>query len=151
MSSQSTRNVPVYPCIRSHIRQICCTTGVSVLRIAVISVVSMSACWALIRSVEFQFSPSIKGGMEVFATICSITCRTGTWLSRIGASPPMTLMSTSPTATKSRTLPLLVSCMARLHSCASTWPRSAALPPPSRQVTAKRTLPHRSQLTPTVW
>ena len=78
ISSQSTRNAAVSPCIRSHIRQICSTTGVSVRRIAVISVVSMSACWALIRSVEFQFSPSIKGGMEVFATICSNTCRTGT-------------------------------------------------------------------------
>ena len=118
---------------------------------AVISVVSISACCALIRSVEFQLRPSIKGGIEVFATICSITCRTGTWLSRIGASPPITLISTSPTATKSRTLPLLVSCMARLHSCARICPRSAALPPPSRQVTANRTLPHRSQLTPTVW
>ena len=66
------------PCIRSHIRQIRSTTGVSILRMAVISVVSISACWALMRSVEFQFSPSIKGGMEVFATICSSTCRTGT-------------------------------------------------------------------------
>ena len=116
-----------------------------------ISVVSRSACWALIRSVELQLSPSMKGGMPVLATTCSRICRTGTSLSRMGASAPMTRISTSPTATKSRTLPLLVSCMARDHSPASCRLRSAAWPfPPSRQVTAKRTLPHRSQLTPMV-
>ena len=54
MSSQSTVTVSVLPCIRSHIRQIFSTTGVSVRRRAVISVVSISACWALIRSVLDQ-------------------------------------------------------------------------------------------------
>ena len=44
MSSQSTRKALAYPCIRSHIRQIFSTTGVSVRRRAVISVVSISAC-----------------------------------------------------------------------------------------------------------
>ena len=152
MSSHSTAKPQVYPCIRSHIRQIRSTTGVSVRRMAVISVVSRSACWELIRSVEFQLNPSIKGGMPVLATICSRICRTGTSLSRMGASAPMALISTSPTATKSRTLPLRLSCMARDHSSASSRPRSAAeAPSPFLHVTAKRTLPHRSQLTPMVW
>ena len=56
---------------------------------AVSSEVRMSACWALIRSVEDQLSPSIKGGMPVRDTSCSRICRTGTslsrtWLSEIG-------------------------------------------------------------------
>ncbi|SCJ30886.1 Uncharacterised protein [uncultured Blautia sp.] len=152
MSSHRTSKPQVYPCIRSHSRQIRSTTGVMVRRMAVISVVSMSACWELIRSVELQLSPSIKGGIPVLATTCSKICRTGTSLSRTGASAPMTWISTSPTATKSRTLPLLVSCMARDHSPASIRLRSSAWPfPSSRQVTAKRRLPHRSQLIPMVW
>ena len=94
----------------------------------------------------------MKGGIPVLATICSSSCRTGISLSRIGASAPMTRMPTSPTATKSRTLPLRVSRMARLHSSASTRLLSDALTPsPPEQVTANRTLPHRSQLTPMVW
>ena len=109
----------------------------------------MSACWELIRSVEFQLSPSKKGGMPVLATTCSRICRTGTWLSSTGASAPMTRMLTSPAATKSRTLPPRVSRMARDHSPASSFPRSAAPCPPG-QVTAKRRFPHRSQFTPTV-
>ena len=104
---------------------------------AVISVVRMSACWALIRSVEDQLSPSIKGGMPVFATSCSKICRTGTSLSRMGLSAPMTRMSTSPTATKSRTAPLWASRMASAHSLARVSARKPACPsPPSRQVTA---------------
>ena len=152
MSSQTTSKPQVYPCIRSHSRQIRSTTGVSVRRRAVISVVSRSACWELMRSVELQLSPSIKGGMPVLATICSKICRTGVSLSRMGASPPMALISTSPTATKTRTLLFRPSRMARDHSSASSRPRSAADPlSPFLHVTAKRTLPHRSQLTPMVW
>ena len=137
MSSQTTSTGPSSPRIRSHIRQMRSSTGVSVRRMAVISVVSMSACWALIRSVEDQFSPSMKGGMPVLATSCSRICRTGTSLSRMGLSAPMTRMSTSPTATKSRTAPPLASCMASDHSRARVSARSLACPsPPSRQVTA---------------
>ena len=65
---------------------------------------------------EDQDSPSIKGGMPVLATSCSKICRTGTWLSRTGLSAPMTLMSTSPTATKSRTAPSRPACIAADHS-----------------------------------
>ena len=95
---------------------------------AVISVVSRSACWVLIRSVLDQLRPSMKGGRPVLLTSCSRICRMGTELSRIWLSAPMTLMSTSPTATKSRTLPLLVLSMARLHSLASCRLRSWAMP-----------------------
>ena len=47
---------------------------------------------------------------------CSSICRTGIWESKIGASPPMTRICTSPIATKSRTVPFLLSSMARTHS-----------------------------------
>ena len=101
--------------------------GSTVRRSAHSSEVSRSACWVLIRSVVLQFSPSKKGGSPVFATSCSRICRTGVSESRIGASPPMTLISTSPTATKSRTVPFLLSSMARLHSAATAFPRSCAV------------------------
>ena len=81
-----------------------------------ISLVIMSACWVLIRSVEDQDRPSRKGGMPVRATSCSRICRTGTSLSSTWLSAPMTLISTSPTATKSRTEPSLPACMAADHS-----------------------------------
>jgi hypothetical protein len=49
--------------MRSHMEQIRSRMGVSVRRMAVSSLVSMSACWELMRSVVLQFSPSIKGGI----------------------------------------------------------------------------------------
>ena len=117
---------------------------------AVISLVIMSACWADIRSVEDQDSPSRKGGMPVLATSCSRICRTGTSLSRVWLSAPMTLISTSPAATKSRTLPRRPACMASLHCRATLWHRSWAFPPllSGLHTTAKRTLPIRSQFCP---
>ena len=75
-----------------------------------------------------QLSPSIKGGIPVLLTSCSKICLIGTELSRIWLSAPMTLMSTSPTATKSRTHPFLVRSMALLHSLASCLLRSWAMP-----------------------
>ena len=123
---------------------------------AVISLVIMSACWVLIRSVEDQDSPSRKGGIPVRATSCSRICRTGTSLSSTWLSAPMTLMSTSPTATKSRTEPSFPACMAADHSRAICSPRSRAVlwsmsPSPGLYTTAKRTLPIRSQFMPTAW
>ena len=118
---------------------------------AVISLVSRSACWVLIRSVDDQDSPSIKGGMPVRATSCSRICRTGTWLSRMGPSAPMTFTSTSPTATKSRTCPARPACMASDHSPAICLHRSWAKAPsssPGLHTTAKRRLPARSQFWP---
>ena len=103
------------------------TTGSSPRRMAVISLVIMSACWVLIRSVEDQLRPSRKGGIPVLAMSCSRICRTGTSLSRIWLSAPMTLMSTSPTATKSRTEPSLPACMAADHSLAIWRLRSWAM------------------------
>ena len=67
-------------------------TGSSVRRSAVISLVSISACCELIRSVDDQLSPSINGGSPVFATSCSKICRTGVSLSRIWLSAPMALI-----------------------------------------------------------
>ena len=80
------------------------------------SEVSRSACCLDIRSVEAQLSPSINGGSPVFATSCSKICRTGVSESNILPSAPMTLISTSPTATKSRTAPERPSCIAAVHS-----------------------------------
>ena len=127
--------------------------GSSVRRSAVISLVSISACCELIRSVDDQLSPSINGGSPVFATSCSKICRTGVSLSRIWLSAPMALIDTSPTDTKSRTLPFLPSCIARDHSSAICSARSCAAPRSSSPscglyVTAKRTLPQRSQFFP---
>lgn len=119
---------------------------------AAISLVRISACWELIRSVDDQLSPSRKGGMPVLATSCSRICRTGTSLSKIWLSAPMVRIPTSPAHTKSRTAPSLPACMAALHSRATWAQRSwaaAASPPP--HVTAKRTLPVRSQFLPTAW
>ena len=103
------------------------------------SLVSRSACWALMRSVVDQLSPSRKGGSPVLAMSCSKICRTGTSESRIGVSPPMTRICTSPTATKSRTMPFFPSSMARDHSAAIWLPRSRAwagsMPSSGRQTT----------------
>ena len=68
----------------------------------------------------------------------------------------MTLMSTSPTATKSRTLPSFPASMAAAHSRAICSLRSWAyirsrLSFPGLQTTAKRTLPIRSQFMPMAW
>jgi hypothetical protein len=57
--------------------QIFSSMGVSVRRMAVSSLVSMSACWEDMRSVVLQFSPSMKGRMPVLAMSCSSICRTG--------------------------------------------------------------------------
>ena len=63
-------------------------------------------------------------------------------------SAPIARIETSPTATKSLTPGPRI---ARLHSSASCPARSPALTYPSfLQVTAKRTLPMRSQLMPIV-
>ena len=124
MLSHVTSTPVSYPWTRSQISQIRSTTGVRERRMAVISLVIISACWVLIRSVEDQLSPSRKGGMPVRATSSSRICRTGTSLSRTWLSAPITLMSTSPTATKSRMLPCLPSCMAADHSRAICMPRS---------------------------
>ena len=105
--------------MRSHSVQIFSTTGVRVRRSAASSLVIMSACWLLIRSVEDQFSPSRKGGIPVWAISCSRIIRTGAWQSGMAHSAPMTLISTSPTATKSRTGPLAL--MAWDHSRAMVW------------------------------
>ena len=67
--------------MRSHSVQIFSTTGVRVRRSAASSLVIMSACWLLIRSVEDQFSPSRKGGIPVWAISCSRIIRTGAWQS----------------------------------------------------------------------
>ena len=56
---------------------------------AVTSVVSRSACWALIRSVEDQDSPSIKGGIPVRATSCSRICRTEVTAIRRAVEPAL--------------------------------------------------------------
>ena len=77
MGSHSTWNAASSPCSRIHSRQIFSTTGVRVRRKAVSSLVIMSACWLLIRSVEDQFSPSRNGGMPVWAMSCSKSSRTG--------------------------------------------------------------------------
>ena len=77
MSSHTTVKGQSLPCIRSHSRQSFSTTGVTVRRRAVISLVMMSACWLLIRSVEDQLSPSRKGGIPVWAMSCSMSSRTG--------------------------------------------------------------------------
>ena len=84
----------------------------------------MSACWLLIRSVEAQLSPSRKGGMPVWEMSCSMMSRTGAWQSGMSHSAPMTLISTSPAATKSRTDPALVACMAWDQVSARTLLRS---------------------------
>ena len=115
----------------------------------------MSACWLLIRSVEAQFSPSRKGGMPVWEMSCSMMSRTGAWQSGMSHSAPMTLISTSPTATKSRTDPALVLCMASDHRWAKSWLRSCTrrasmASSPGLYTTAKRTFPARSQLVPRV-
>ena len=101
----------------------------SVRRSAVISLVSISACWLLMRSVDDQLSPNKNGGRPVLATSCSRICRTGTSQSGITLSAPMARMLTSPTLTKSRTLPPRVSCIAPDHSCASSSARSRASAP----------------------
>ena len=106
------------------------------------------------RSVEDQDSPSRKGGIPVRAMSCSRICRTGASLSKIWLSAPMTLMSTSPTATKSRTAPWRVERMAADHSLATISPRSWAdrpSPSPGLHTTAKRRFPTRSQFWPTAW
>ena len=101
--------------MRSHSVQIFSTTGVRVRRSAASSLVIMSACWLLIRSVVDHCSPSRNGGTPSLATICSSSWRTGTWVSGMGLSAPITRMSTLPTATKSLMLSL-PPCMAALHS-----------------------------------
>ena len=72
----------------------------------------------------------------------------------MGLSPPMTLICTSPTATKSRTMPFFPSSMALAHSDAIWLPRSRAwtgsMFSSGRQMTLYRTFPARSQLTPMV-
>ena len=62
-------------------RHIFSITGVSVLRMAVISADMTFACSDDILSVVDQLRPSIKGGMPVRATNCSSICLTGTSLS----------------------------------------------------------------------
>ena len=141
--------------MRSHSVQIFSTTGVRVRRSAASSLVIMSACWLLIRSVEDQFSPSRKGGIPVWAISCSRIIRTGAWQSGMAHSAPMTLISTSPTATKSRTAPDRVLSMASAHRWASSWllaytRRWSSASSPGLYTTAKRTLPARSQLAPRV-
>ena len=54
MSSQSTVTLRSYPWRASHSSQIRSTTGSSPRRMAVSSLVIMSACWVLIRSVDDQ-------------------------------------------------------------------------------------------------
>ena len=154
MSSHRISARRSYPCSPSHSSATRHRAGSTPRRMAVISLVSRSACWALMRSVDDQDSPSIKGGMPVRATSCSRICRTGTWLSSTWLSAPMTRMSTSPTATKSRTLPSRPACMADDHSWASIRHRSwakASSPSPGLYTTAKRRLPARSQFWPVAW
>ena len=151
-SSHTTSTRLSKPCRRSHSSHTRSTTGSTLRRMAAISLVRMSACWLLIRSVVDQLSPSRKGGMPVRATSCSKIWRTGTWLSRMGPSAPMTRMSTSPATTKSRRLPSRPACMAADHSRATRSHRSwAAAPFSPLHTTAKRIAPARSQLAPTVW
>ena len=84
------------------------------------------------RSVDDQFSPSINGGMPVLATSCSRICRTGTSLSSIMLSAPMTRMSTSPHAHKvAHMLPSRVSCIAPAHSWRQQLGRARAASAPS--------------------
>ena len=127
MSSQSTVTLRSYPWRASHSSQIRSTTGSSPRRMAVSSLVIMSACCVLIRSVDDQLNPNRKGGMPVRATSCSRICRTGTSLSSTWLSAPITLMSTSPTATKSRTRPSRPASMAADHSRAIWRLRSWAM------------------------
>ena len=71
MSSHRISALPPKPCTLSHSSAVRWSAGSTALRMAVTSVVSISACWVLIRSVDDQDSPSIKGGMPVRATSCS--------------------------------------------------------------------------------